>query len=226
MGLKQSSIAMSKQSTIRLNLTNGTFKSYRKPDEPKHPPNIIKQVPIAIEKFCHSLKKFFKYQGYNHAFSYNPTPPNDNNQNKKQWHNSSFDKNVSTNIGKNFLYIIRKHFPRIFKVPLNFNKNNVKVSYGCMSKAKSIISSHNRDPGPNQQQERTCNCIRKETCPMKEKCLTDNVIYEATITTPEPDNTVKKYNGLCDSSFKKGYANHKKSFKPRTIRTITQTSIH
>ena len=177
MGLKQSSIAMSKQSTIRLNLTNGTVKSYRKPDnitsyihtQSKHPPNIIKQVPIAIEKFCHSLKKFFKYQGYNHAFSYNPTPPNDNNQNKKQWHNSSFDKNVSTNIGKNFLYIIRKHFPRIFKVPLNFNKNNVKVSYGCMSKAKSIISSHNRDPGPNQQQERTCNCIGKETCPMKEK---------------------------------------------------------
>ena len=191
MGLKQSSIAMSKQSTIRLNLTNGTFKSYRKPDnitsyihtQSKHPPNIIKQIPIAIEKFCHSLKKFFKYQGYNHAFSYNPTPPNDNNQNKKQWHNSSFDKNVSTNIGKNFLYIIRKHFPRIFKVPLNFNKNNVKVSYGCMSKAKSIISSHNRDPGPNQQQERTCNCIGKETCPMNEKCLTDNVIYEATITT-------------------------------------------
>ena len=70
------------------------------------------------------FEEVFKYQGYNHAFSYNPTPPNDNNQNKKQWHNSSFDKNVSTNIGKNFLYIIRKHFPRIFKVPLNFQQKH------------------------------------------------------------------------------------------------------
>ena len=46
---------------------------------------------------------------------------------------------------------------------------------------------------------------------MEEKCLTENVIYEATITTPEPDNTVKKYIGLCETSFEKRYSNHKKS---------------
>ena len=41
-------------------------------------------------------------------------------------------------------------------------------------------------------QAKICNCIRNETCPMQEKCLTEKVIDEATITTPEPDNTVKK----------------------------------
>ena len=59
---------------------------------------------------------------------------------------------------------------------------------------------------------------------MEEKCLTENVIYEATITTPEPDNTVKKYIGLCETSFKKRYANHKKSFNHERYKNSTTLS--
>ena len=205
---------------VTLNLTNGTLP-YRKPDnitsyihtQSNHPPNIIKQVPLAIEKRISNLssnEEIFKaatsfYEealrksGYNHTFEYNPTPPN-NNQNKKKrkrkiiWCNPPCDKNVSTNIGKNFLNLIRKHFPKKSKFHKIFNKNTVKVSYSCMPNIKSIISSHNRKilkPANNLQQENPATCIRKETCPMEEKCLTENVIYEATITTPEFDNTVK-----------------------------------
>ena len=239
---------------VTLNLTNGTFQPYRKPDnitsyihtQSNHPPNIIKQVPLAIEKRISNLsanEEIFKaatpfYEdalrksGYNHTFEYNPTPPS-NNQNKKTrkrkiiWYNPPFDKNVSTNIGKSFLNLIRKHFPKKSRFHKIFNKNTVKVSYSCMPNVKSIISSHNRkilNPTNNLQQEKTCNCIRKETCPMEEKCLTENVIYEATITTPEPDNTVKKYIGLCETSFKKRFVNHKKSFNHERYKNSTTLS--
>ena len=48
---------------VTLNLTNGTFKPYHKPDnitsyihtQSNHPPNIIKQIPIAIEKRLSNL---------------------------------------------------------------------------------------------------------------------------------------------------------------------------
>jgi hypothetical protein len=85
---------------VTLNLTNGTFQPYRKPDnitsyihtQSNHPPNIIKQVPLAIEKRISNLsanEEIFKaatpfYEdalrksGYNHTFEYNPTPPNKN----------------------------------------------------------------------------------------------------------------------------------------------------
>ena len=59
---------------------------------------------------------------------------------------------------------------------------------------------------------------------MEEKCLTQNVIYEPTITTPEPDNTVKKYIGLCETSFKKRYTNHKKSFNHERYKNSTTLS--
>ena len=210
-----------------------------------HPPNIIKQVPVAIEKRLSNLsanEEIFKaatpfYEealqrsGYQHSFSYNPT--RNNNQSKKQrkrkiiWFNPPFDKNVSTNIGKNFIHLIQKHFPKNSKFYKIFNKNTVKVSYSCMPNVKSIISCHNRKilrPSVNQQQEKYCNCIRKETCPMQGKCLTEKVIYQATMKTPEPNSTVKKYIGLCETTFKKRYANHKKSFNHERYKNSTTLS--
>ena len=53
---------------------------------------------------------------------------------------------------------------------------------------------------------------------------TQNVIYEATDTAAEPDNMVKKYIGLCETSFKKRYANHKKSLKHERYKNSTTLS--
>jgi hypothetical protein len=50
--------------------------------------------------------------------------------------------NVSTNIGRNFLSLIDKHFPSFFSFHKIFNRNTVKVSYSCMSNVKSIITKH------------------------------------------------------------------------------------
>ena len=97
-----------------------------------------------------------------------------------------------------------------------------------MPNIKSIISSHNRKtldpktPIPNEN-ERTCNCIKKDQCPLQQKCLTKNVIYKATITTANPD-TKKEYIGLCETTFKKRYANHKKSFYHEKYKNSTTLS--
>ena len=51
---------------------------------------------------------------------------------------------VSSNIGKTFLKIVSKHFPRQHKYHTLFNKNNIKVSYSCMENIGAIISKHNK----------------------------------------------------------------------------------
>ena len=81
-----------------------------------------------------------------------------------------------------------------------------------MSNVKSTISAHNKkilNPQKHMENTRSCNCIRKEQCPMQQNCLShNNIIYEATIAANN-NQPVKKYIGLCEITFKKRYANHK-----------------
>ena len=90
---------------VTFNLTDGTYKPYRKPNDEtlyvhaksNHPPNIIKEVPIAIEKRLCNLsasKEIFEeaamhYQqalakcGYNHILSYHPPTANNINTRRR-----------------------------------------------------------------------------------------------------------------------------------------------
>ena len=52
----------------------------------------------------------------------------------------------------------------------------------------------------------------KVECPLDNKCLTTNIVYEATITSNAQNNEVKTYMGISEGPFKKRFANHKKSF--------------
>ena len=87
------------------------------------------------------------------------------NTQKKIWFNPPYSKNVSTKIGNQFLKLINKHSPRHHRFYKLFNKNNVKVSYICMSNMKNIIKcitnrKDNINP-PEGNITRTCNYIRK-----------------------------------------------------------------
>ena len=95
-----------------------------------------------------------------------------------------------------------------------------------MPNMKSIISSHNKAIlSPNDQQDdRTCNCTNKETCPMNQNCLISNIVYEATLTSDLPDYGEKKYIGLCESTFKKRFNGHKTSFNLERYRNKTTLS--
>ena len=124
---------------ITLNLKDGSYKPYKKPNdkllyintESNHPPNIIKDIPISVNKRLNqnsSSKKIFneskkeyeealKESGYkNFELKYNPEKQKPkNNKNRKRniiWFNPPFSKNVTTNIGKQFLDLIKNTFHR------------------------------------------------------------------------------------------------------------------
>ena len=160
-----------------------------------HPPNIIRQLPLTIEKRLseHSsneeifnnakadYEKALKDSGYQPALKF--TPHVDEifqRRNRKRniiWFNPPFSKNVSTNIARRFLNLINKHFPRNHKFSKLFNRNNVKVSYSCTPNVKSIIDSHNKNVLKNQTEgeERACNCRIKDQCPLNGECLAKNI---------------------------------------------------
>lgn len=87
---------------------------------------------------------------------------------------------------------------------------NPKISYSCMNNVEKIINSHNsniREFNANclQKENSTCNCRVKTECPVEGVCMTENVVYEATISTKEnvkPKKFILKYLlGIGNSAF-------------------------
>ena len=132
-----------------------------------------------------------------------------------------------TKVGHYFLKLLDKHFPRHHKLHKIFNRNTVKVSYSCTKNIKSIINCHNKKvlhqnrPCPN---ERKCNCIRKELCPLNGNCQAENIVYEATITCNERTYGENIYIGIAETTFKKRYSNHKRSFNLPAYKNDTELS--
>ena len=73
-----------------------------------------------------------------------------------------------------------------------------------MCNMASVIRSNIQDYG--------CNCRKKNGYPMQNKCLTRNVMYEATVTN-NTSIVEKIYFGLCENSFKERYHNHMSFFR-------------
>ena len=214
---------------VSLDLNTGTFKPYRKPNdetiyvnaESNHPPNIIKQLPISIERRLCKLscnEEIFQeaskhYQealnksGHTHMLQYKANETNTSSSNKQRkrkiiWFNPPFSKNVSTNMGKYFLKLLDKHFPKRHPYQKIFNRNTVKVSYSCMPNIKSIVSGHNKSIlNEYPENNKTCNCMNKELCPLDNKCLTDNIVYEATITSNQAEYGPRTYIGISETTF-------------------------
>ena len=229
---------------VEFDLKGNTYKPYRKPNndplyvnaKSNHPPSILKQIPKGIGKrlseisSCEEVFKAaaplyeeaLKSSGYREKLVYTSSTPNNTNTQRKKarrrkiiWYNPPFSINVKTNIGKEFLKLVQTHFHGRHKFHKIFNKSNVKISYSCMRNISSVISGHNksilRKPRPILKE---CNCRNRGQCPMGNKCLTDNIVYEAEITS-RPDNVVKDYRGLCSTSFKDRFRVHEEGFKFR-----------
>ena len=84
-----------------------------------------------------------------------------------------------------------------------------------MPNVKSITNKHNKtvlDP-PTNNSERTCNCINSEKCPLQKKCLTNNIMYKATITLNQGNYHHQIYYGSTKTKFKQRYVNHIKSYR-------------
>ena len=120
---------------------------------------------------------------------------------------STFSKNVATKIGRYFLNLVEKHFPGDHTFHKIFNRNIIKVSYSCMPNIKSAINSHNRKipHPPVKSKSRTCNCIKKTDCPLQEKCLIKQALYQADISSE--NFQTKIYYGISETKFKTRFSN-------------------
>ena len=72
---------------------------------------------------------------------------------------------------------------------------------------------------------KTCNCRQKNTCPLDRNCLQSSVIYQATVTHND-NNTTETYIGLTENDFKTRYRNHTASFRHAKHRNSTELSKH
>ena len=118
------------------------------------------------------------------------TAPKNNDENQKRkrkrniiWFNPPYSKNVKTNIGKTFLQLLSKHFPKDHQMHKIFNKNTIKVSYSCMNNISSILSNHNKNILKPKQTSFGYNCRDKDNFPLDGECLTHNIINQADILT-------------------------------------------
>ena len=66
-----------------------------------------------------------------------------NRPRKIVWYNPPFSKSVKTDLGRKFLKLLQKHFPKSNKLHKIVNKNNVKLSYSTTKNMKRVLQSHN-----------------------------------------------------------------------------------
>ena len=183
-----------------------------------HPPTITKEIPLMVSRRISDIscnKEYFdkaapaynnalKISGFNENIEFTSTPPPRRNRNRKiTWFNPPYIVNVKTNIGRIFLRLIDKHFPRHHKYRKFFNRNNIKVSYSCMPNMANLIRNHSnsllKDPTPTDIKE--CSCRRKPECPLDKKCLSGHLVYNASVDRLDT-NEIKHYYGTCEKNFK------------------------
>ena len=171
-----------------------------------HRPPIIKQIPESItrrlsdnsshETIFNSAKGEYeatlKNSGFSPALMF--TPLRTRKKNRKRniiWFNPTYNKNVKTNIGKIFIKLIDKHFPKSNKLYKIFSRNTLKISYSCTENMAQIIKKHNKKITSTIDKSITpaCNCRIKTKCPLNGNCLQLRVIYQA--TAKSKDNLVK-----------------------------------
>ena len=235
---------------VTFDLNDGSYRPFRKPDDETtyinvhsdHPPSIIKQLPLSIEKRLSTIssseavfdqsKAYYQdalqKSGYTHELRYNPPQPRRRGNRARNviWYNPPYSKTVKTNIGKKFLQLLSIHFPRNHKFHKIFNRYTVKVSYGCMPNIGTAINSHNKSILEASQPlaRGGCNCRNPDQCPLEGECLTRNVFYEATVTSNAQGYGEKVYLGITEPPHKERYGNHLKSFNHEDYSKETELS--
>ena len=115
-----------------------------------------------FEETAPYYEKYLSNCRYRENLNYrDPTSPSLITKRKRQrnvlWFNPPNSKTVKTKIGKFFLQLIKKHFPKEHKFDRIFNRNTLKLSYSCMPNIKTKINAHNRQILRNTPSKH-CNC--------------------------------------------------------------------
>ena len=68
------------------------------------------------------------------------------------------------------------------------------------------------------------NCQQKENCPINSACLKETLGYYGTISSHDKNHKPKLYEGSWETTFKKRFSNHKKSFNVPLYKHNTKLS--
>ena len=132
---------------MKVNAHSGKYYPYRKQNnslpyihkQSNCPPSVINRIPFMISKPLTDIfrdKEHFdkaariynearKNSGFNKTLNFSPTIPSRRHRGRNIiWFNPPFNSNVKTNVGKLYLTLLQKHFPRHHKYYKLFNKNN------------------------------------------------------------------------------------------------------
>ena len=110
----------------------------------------------------------------------------------------------------------------------------MKISYSCMPNIASIVKAHNKQVSTSGTgtDPITCNCRKKDLCPLQGNCQATNIIYNAEV---KENNNSQLYIGLIEPPFKLRYNeppfklrynNHTQSFKHEKYQNSTELSKH
>ena len=147
-----------------LRLRNGSYQPYKKLKYnvlSNHPSQILKQLTTTISdrlsrnssselifnESKHQYEDALNKCDFKNKLTYKdltaPTKKKMISRKRKTiWFNPPCNQNVSTNIAKIFLKVVDKHVPRTHWLHQIFNRNNIKVSYSCMSNVQQLIKTH------------------------------------------------------------------------------------
>ena len=158
-----------------------------------HPPTVLRQLAKSVSKrisetssneqiFKESIpiyEEALKKSGFHEKLEYVREEVDKHGKEEKKmrkqkiiWFNPPYSNNVKSNVGKQFLRLVRRHFPKGHKLNKIFNKNTLKVSYSCMRSMSSILTSHNKKILAENEKQYECNCSNKDESPLENKCLT------------------------------------------------------
>ena len=94
-----------------------------------------------------------------------------------------------------------------------------------MPNISSIISAHNKQvikpTGDDQNNKKSCNCRKKQECPLRGECVANSVVYRAIVTSNEGE---KVYIGNTGDTFKSRYNNHTLTFRMEKYSKRTELS--
>ena len=244
---------------VTLDLEKDEYKPYRKPgDRPQyassssnHPPRVLKNIPVGINQRLFEIssnKEVFleaipPYQeelvkcGYQDKLAW--LGEGEVLQRKKRkrshkviWFNPPYSLNVQTNVGREFLNLLDKHFPRGNPLHKHLNRNKIKISYRCLPNMGRKIANHNskilrQTCNPTPKPQATCNCqkSKKADCPIPGACNQAGVVYEATVATA--DGRTESYVGLA-RNFKRRWPKHKSTLQNRNAdgQTTLSNYVH
>ena len=222
---------------VQLDVDTMSFSPFHKPNsrivyvnaKSNHPKNIIDGIPKSVNdrlikrssneaRFEESKTEYeiaLTQAGYKPQLEYRNDSVKTKRKRKRNvtWFNPPFCASVKTNIAKEFIKLVAKHFSKRNPLRKLFNKSNVRVSYCCMNNINSIIKAHNAKllKEVDQKLDKPCDC-KKIECPFKGKdisCNARNVVYQAEVIT---EKSTAFYIGLSEPEFKKRYLNHTSSF--------------